>query len=78
MEGTISYMPTRAPTGEELIKHKENYLLLTPNLADWNPHTEDFKNQEFNMVDYNGNLKVNKRPKNHIISSALQLVSSLI
>ena len=52
--------------------------MLTPNMLTWDSHTEDFKIQELDMVDYNGYLKTNERPKNHLIDSVLQLVANNI
>ena len=63
--------------GGELKEKEGKYLLLTPNIPYWNPHTEDFKLQEMNMVDYNGFIK-EKKPKNHLIDSVLQLVANNI
>ena len=65
LEGIISYVPTRCPTKGEL-NHKEGeYLLLTPNLPTWDPLTALYKDQEYNMTDYNGHVKPrsNKRQK---------------
>ena len=59
LEGIISYIPTRIPTKEELSKNEGNYLLLTPNTPEWNPHTNIYSEQEYGMVDYNGNIKNN-------------------
>ena len=78
LEGTISYLPTRAPTAKELAENEGEYLMLTLNMLTWDPHTEDFKIQELDMVDYNGYLKTNERPKDHLIDSMLQLVANNI
>ena len=78
LEGTISYIPTRKTTAKELKDNEGDYLCLTPNMLSWDPHTDEFKNQELDMVDYNGYLKSNKRQKNHLIDSVLQLVASNI
>ena len=78
LEGTISYIPTRAPTAQELKENEGQYLLLTPNMPSWDPHTDEFKNQELAMVDYNGYVKINQRPKNYLINSVLQLVTNNI
>ena len=76
-ENTASCIPTRKPTGSELKKKEGEYLLLTPNTPYWNPHTEDFKLQEMDMVDYNGFIK-ERKSKTHLIESVLQLVASNI
>ena len=60
LNGTISYFPTRYPTSIELKENEGNYLLLSPNLPEWNPHTEEYRDQEYAMVDYNGNIKESK------------------
>ena len=57
LEGIISYVPTRLPTQKELKDEEGNYLLLTPNMPTWNPHTSIYRDQEFEMTDYNGNVK---------------------
>ena len=38
IEGIISYIPTRRPTSKELVENEANYLIMTPNLPNWNPH----------------------------------------
>ena len=58
--GIISYILTRKPTQHEINDQIGNYLLLTPNLLDWNPHTNDYKDQDFGMLDYKGNIKLDK------------------
>ena len=64
LEGIISYISTRAPTDAKLIEHEGNYLLLTPNLPTWDPHTgSDYRDQEHAMVDYNGHVKEHTRQK---------------
>jgi len=76
LEGIISYIPTRLPSSEELINNEGSYLLLTPNMQNWDPHTKIYSEQEYNMVDYNGNIKrKDDRPKTiyHHISSTNQL-----
>ena len=57
LEGIILYIPTRIPSTDELDKQSGSYLLLTPNMPKWNPHTSIYKDQEFGMMDYNGNIK---------------------
>ena len=60
IEGIISYIPTRKPSLEEYNERAGDYLLLTPNLPDWNPHSDVYKDQEYGMLDYNGNIKQGK------------------
>ena len=60
IEGIISYIPTRTPTKDELERYSGEYLLLTPNLSDWNPHTHEYRDQEYVILDYNGYIKADK------------------
>ena len=39
IEGIISYIPTRIQSKDKLERYSGEYLLLTPNLPDWNSHT---------------------------------------
>ena len=57
LEGIISYLPTRVPTARELDENTGSYLLLTPNMPKWDPHTHLYRDQELGMTDYNGNVK---------------------
>ena len=57
LEGIISYVPTRCPTEAKLDDKEGKYLLLTPNVPTWDPHTALYKDQEYNMTDYNGHVK---------------------
>ena len=57
LEGVISYFPSRKPSLQEVEEHTGNYLMLTPNLLDWNPHTEVYKDQEESMMNYRGEIK---------------------
>lgn len=41
LEGIISYVPTRCPTETEINDNDGNYLLLTPNVPKWDPHTKN-------------------------------------
>ena len=45
LEGIISYVPTRCPTEDELTHREGEYLMLTPNVPTWDPHTELYKDQ---------------------------------
>ena len=51
LEGIISYIPTRIPTLEELKINEGRYLLMTPNQPEWDPHTNIYSEQEYNMTD---------------------------
>ena len=61
LEGIVSYIPTRIPTEDELVSKEGKYLLMTPNLPTWDPHTEMFRDQELSMMDYKGNVKEKAR-----------------
>ena len=61
IEGIISYIPTRKPSLEEYNERAGDYLLLTLNLPDWNSHSDVYKDQEYGMLDYNGNIKQGKQ-----------------
>ena len=65
LEGIISYLPTRIPTKQELEEQSGSYLLLIPNMPKWNPHTEIYRDQEFGMMDYNGNIE-RRRPDTNL------------
>jgi len=58
IEGIISYLLTRKPDNDEIDKYRGAYLLLTPNLSTWNPHSNSYRDQEHAMLDYKGELKV--------------------
>ena len=60
IEGIVSYTPTRTPTKDELERYAGEFLLLTLNLPDWNPHTHEYRDQEYGMLDYNGYVKADK------------------
>ena len=57
LDGIISYVPTRLPTNRELKDAEGSYLMLTPNMPTWDPHTDIYRDQEYEMTDYNGNIK---------------------
>ena len=80
LEGIVSYLPSRVPTEEELSTNSGEYLMLTPSSEDWNPHSVTFKEQEFSMLDYKGEIKTksNSRADRVWISAVNQsCVSSL-
>ena len=45
IEGIVSYFPTRIPSREELTRYSGEYLMLTPNGSEWDPHTDVYKEQ---------------------------------
>ena len=57
----------RMPSDDELIIN-DGVLEITPNVDKWEPRTMDFDLQEDSMVDFQGNVKVN-RPKEFVISA---------
>ena len=77
LEGIISYIPTRAPTDEELMKEEGHYLLLTPNLPIWDPHTGDFRDQEHAMLDYNGHGHVKESKQRRLSMTQVSLVTNM-
>ena len=76
MDGTISYLPTRKPDDKEL--QTCQHLHLTPDMPDWNPHTEIYKDQEDSMLDYKGDLRARQQSDAQAyISSVNQSVSTV-
>ena len=57
LEGIISHIPMRIPSTSELDEQTGSYLLLTPNMPTWDPHTPIYRDQEDGMTNYNGNIK---------------------
>jgi len=55
-----------------------NYLLLTPNTPNWDPHSDIYQDQEYAMVDYNGNIKSDKYNKSARVMNVQGLRSSII
>ena len=64
--GITSYIPIRATIGNEL--DELDFLELTPQSNSWDPHSELYRDQEDAMMDYKGDLKVEKAG-NHLISA---------
>lgn len=69
LEGIVSYLSTRIPTDQELGDCVGEYLLLTLNSKDWDPHAETYKDQEFGMTNYRGEMK--ERRNNRILISSV-------
>ena len=67
IEGIVSYFPTRCPSREELSRYSGEYLRLTPNGSDWNPHTHVYRDQEESMLNYKGEINDNAMHR-HLIS----------
>jgi len=57
IEGIVSYLSTRIPSDQELRDYAGEYLLLTPNSEEWDPHADTYKDQEFGMTKYRGEIK---------------------
>ena len=56
--GTISYLPTTVTTKKELIELTQ--YNLTPDMPEWNPHSDVYGNQEHSMLNYQGQLVLRK------------------
>ena len=54
LKGISSYILNRKPTVEESKTYQ--YIDLTPNTSDWNPHDMNYADQESCMIDYKGEL----------------------
>ena len=67
LHGTISYIPTRLPTAEEL---EQEALPLTLDIDNWDPHSDDYDQQEALMTDYKGEIRDRHKPS-YIISSVI-------
>ena len=68
LDRTISYLPVRMPTDDELSSTKE--LEITPMLDHWDPHSLHFQEQEEAMVNYRGEIK-EKPERTFIVSSVI-------
>ena len=58
LEGIVSYIRTQISTAGELVSKCGEYVPFTPIMPTWDPHTEKYRDQELDMTDYKGNLKV--------------------
>jgi hypothetical protein len=74
LEGTISYVPTRESTRDEL--ESLPILTITPNSSTWNPHDSAFRDQEDNMLDYNGNVRVPNAPSYIVSKMSSDLITN--
>ena len=43
IEGTILFIPTRRPLKVELDESEGEYMILTPNNIEWDPHTTMYR-----------------------------------
>ena len=59
LKGVTSYFPTRTPTEEEAQKFEDmgDYLELTSDASEWDPHSTRFSELESRLVDRYGELK---------------------
>ena len=57
LEGKISYLSTRRPLKVELKEYEGEYMFLTLNTPEWDPHTTMYTDQEHTMVKYKGHIK---------------------
>ena len=76
LKGIVSFIPTRCPSKRELKELEGHYLLITPNLPIWDPHTDEFRDQEYSMVDYTGQIKDEKL--NGPDKASRMIISSII
>jgi len=56
LDGTTSYIPTQKIILEADLRPNYEYLDLTPDTEDWNPHDATFGDQEKPMLDFQGHL----------------------
>ena len=66
--GTISYIPVRLPTSDEVNFPSEPVLVLTTLLDSWDPHDTKYQEQESSIMNFRGEIKERKKRK-FIISS---------
>ena len=74
LEGTISYVPTREATRDEL--ESLPILNLTPNTSTWDPHNAAYRDQEDNMLDYNGNIRPSSTPSYIVSKMSSDLITA--
>jgi hypothetical protein len=63
--GIFSYFHTRIPTQDE-IKYGDP-IFLTPDSDNWDPYSEHFSDNEDSMLDWEGNMHMKKRRKEHTL-----------
>ena len=59
LDGTISYIPSRRPTAEEIGNNE--HIDLTPDTNDWDPRDSSYAVQEDSMIDKKGEIVVPKK-----------------
>ena len=74
IKGIASYIPTRKSTVEE--SKTCQYIDLTPNTSDWNPHDMHYVDQKSCMIYYRGELVSSIRIKDSLVDS--QVISGTI
>ena len=78
IEGINSYITTKRPTNKELVENEANYLIMIPNLPNWNPHTSIFRDQEHGMIDYKGNIKEDTIRGRNLEKELLNSIATII
>ena len=61
--GIVSYFPSRKPERSEMIH--DQMIDLTPRYEDWDPHDKTYRDQEENMVDFEGKIRPVKQRNQH-------------
>ena len=76
LRNTISYIPSRIPTQDELQVMNTpdiKLLLLTPDSPSWNPHNSNYTDQEKAMTDSFGNI-LQRKEKSFLISDVVSKI----
>ena len=54
-------------------------MALTPNTPTWNPHTEVYRDQEYSMMNYRGEVKVRSREEKRLLAASVnQSIASVV
>jgi hypothetical protein len=58
LHGVTSYFPTRSPSQQDAIRLKDSgdYLELTSDSPEWDPHSSMFNELERNLMDRHGEV----------------------
>ena len=65
--GVFSYFPTRLPSDQDMSDVVE-VLHLTLDILQWNPHSEAYDQDEYNMLDFQGRIIKNEHSARILIS----------
>ena len=68
IERTVSYIPTRCPQVDDVSGEYKSYD-LTPDTDEWDPANPTYSNQEHAMLDYKGEIKIQKRKESRQLFS---------